>query len=95
MIDEGESNLTSFESPPGIKRRFCRTCGCSLFYFVDELPSILFYYPATLDDGAHPGHSEGAEHHVYVGSKAEWELLETSLPRHDAGIERDILLNTK
>jgi len=29
----------------------------------------LFYYPATLDGAVHPGHPEGSEHHVHVGSK--------------------------
>ena len=94
-IDEGEENLTSFETPPGIHRQFCRTCGCSLLYYLDDLPDIVFYYPATLDGGVHPGHPEASEHHVHVGSKANWESFEDSLPRHDEGLEKTMLTSNE
>ena len=92
-IEAGEANLTSFEHPPGNHRKFCRTCGSSLFYYADSLPEILFYFPATLDDGAHPGHEDGSEHHIHLASKAGWERFETHLPRHDGGIDRATLMN--
>ena len=85
-IDEGEENLTTYEIPPRVRRQFCRTCGCSLFYFDKNFPEIMFYYPSTLDEGVHPGHSEGREHHVYVGSKADWEFFEDAMPRHKEGV---------
>jgi hypothetical protein len=93
LIDRGEANLATFEGPPGIQRQFCQTCGCSLFYFDNRLPEIMFYYPATLDDGAHPGHPEGAEHHVHVDSRADWEAFEDKLPRHAEGLDRSVLTN--
>ena len=71
---------------PGVRRQFCRTCGCSLFYFDKKFPEVMFYYPATLDDGVHPGHPEGNEHHVWVESKANWETFEDKLPRHKEGV---------
>jgi len=46
----------------------------------------MFYYPAALDDGVHPGHPEGNEHHVWVESKANWETFEDKLPRHKEGV---------
>ena len=76
-------------------RQFCRTCGCSLFYYLDALPDILFYYPATLDGGVHPGHPEGTEHHVHVGSKAKWESFEDSLPRHNEELDQTMLTNNE
>lgn len=90
-IDEGGESLTSFEHPPGNDRRFCRRCGGSIFYVSDELPDLLFYFPSTLDDGAHPGHADGAERHIHIGSKAAWESLETTLPKHDQGVDRSVL----
>ncbi len=90
-IDKGEEHLTTYEMPPRIRRQFCSTCGCSLFYFDSEFPNIMFYYPSTLDDGVHPGHSEERDYHVYVGSKADWEFFEDGLPRHDEGIEISML----
>ena len=86
-IEQGSENLTAFSHSPELQRKFCRTCGCSLLYYTDELPDKIFYYPATLDEGMHPGHPTGAEHHVYVGSKAEWEIFETSLPWHEEDME--------
>jgi hypothetical protein len=47
---------------------------------------MVFYFPATLDNGAHPGHAEGTEHHVFVDSKAAWEGFEDNLPRHAQGV---------
>ena len=85
-INEGEENLNTCEILPGVRRQFCRTCGCSLFYYDNKFPTIMFYYPSTLDDGAHPGHPEGAEHHVFVESKVDWEAFEDNLPRHAEGV---------
>ena len=84
-IDCGEPLLTMFEMPPGVQRQFCRTCGCSLFYRHFAYPTMMFYYPATLDGGAHPGHSADREHHIYVDSKAEWEDFSDHLPRDAEG----------
>lgn len=92
-IEQGEDHITSFEHPPGNHRKFCKTCGSSLFYIADDLPEVLFYFPATLDGGAHPGHEEGAEHHIHLSSKASWEIIETNLPKHDRGIDRATLMN--
>jgi hypothetical protein len=86
-IDQGSDNLITFTQQPEVQRKFCRTCGCSLLYYEDELPDKVFYYPATLDEGIHPGHPKGSEHHIYVDSKAEWELFETSLPWHDEDMD--------
>ncbi len=89
IIEKGESHLTTYATPPEVQRQFCQKCGCSLFYSLDALPDLVFYYPATLDGGIHPGHPEGAERHIYVGSKAEWEQFEDDLPKHTEGPEAD------
>ena len=91
-IDKGEENLMTYEKPLGVRRQFCRTCGCSLFYFDKKFPEVIFYYPATLDDGVHPGHPEGAEHHVFVDSKAGWEAFKDELPRHAEGVGQAALI---
>lgn len=91
-IDKGEKNLTAYEDSR-VKRQFCSTCGCSLFYYSNSLQNMMFYYPATLDEGVHPGHPEGTEHHIFVGSKAEWEHFEDNLPRHDGSVGLAVLMN--
>ena len=90
---KGEENLTTFEYPPGVRRRFCRKCGCSILYHDSNLTDMVFYFPSTLDGGMHPGHPEGNEHHVHVDSRASWEKFEDKLPRHAAGIEKATLEN--
>ncbi len=90
-IDKGEANLTTFEDL-GVRRQFCRTCGSSLFYFADDLQGMMFYYPSRLDGGVHPGRPEGAEHHVHVGSKADWECFEDNLSRHKEGVGQATLM---
>jgi len=84
-IDCGEPLLTEFEKPAGVRRQFCSACGCSLFYYHYAYPQLMFYFPATLDDGAHPGHRAGLERHIFLDSKAGWENFSDDLPRHDDG----------
>jgi len=91
-IDQGEENLATYDAQPGVQRQFCRTCGCSLFYFADNLPGIVFYYPTTLDGGVHPGHPEEAEHHIFVESRVDWEAFEDKLPRHAQGVGLEALI---
>jgi len=73
-IRKGQDALTKFTYPPEVDREFCFKCGCSIVYRVESFPNTAFYYPATLDEGDHPGHPDGSEHHIYIGSKAEWEI---------------------
>ena len=84
-IDKGENNLSTYPSPSNARRQFCRTCGCSLFYYLDDTPEIMYYYPATLDRGVHPGHPDEEEYHAYVGSKASWENFDDDLPKFSEG----------
>ena len=91
VIQQGEDNLSNFEDIPPVRRRFCRSCGCSLYYTNDDLPGILFYYPATLDDGVHPGHPKEKEAHVHVNSMAEWDRITDKLPQFTEGPDNTIL----
>ena len=43
----------------------------------------MYFMPATLDGGAHPGHPADKEPHIHVGSKAEWERITDDLPKYD------------
>lgn len=79
-IVQGEDNLTSFESSAGNWRKFCATCGCHLFMTVDAFPNEVYVWVASLDDGAHPGHPAEKEGHIYVGSKAPWEMVSDGIP---------------
>lgn len=85
-VIEGLENLTTYEFSAEVRRQFCKKCGCSILYYDDRFPGLVFYYPSTLDDGKHPGHPKDNEHHVFVDSKAKWEEFDDDLPKHATGI---------
>ena len=90
----GNENLTTYDFSPEVRRQFCKKCGCSILYYDDRVPNMVFYYPSTLDEGAHPGHPEGTEHHVFIESKAGWEEFEDRLPKHAEGVGNAALSST-
>ena len=48
---------------------------------MDDLENELYFFSATLDDGAHPGHPPNKECHNWVSSKAHWETIADELPK--------------
>jgi hypothetical protein len=80
-IDQGEDNLVSYESSPGNPRKFCKTCGGHILTINGEFPEVVYLSTGTLDGGAHPGHPEGTESHIFVGSKAPWYEIHDELPQ--------------
>ena len=94
-IEKGKANLTTHNDSPGGTRQFCNKCGCSVIALFDELPDKAFYYPATLDNGAHPGHPAGSEHHIFLGSKAHWESFSDNLPKHENDLETEAYDRTR
>lgn len=83
----GGEALASFSSSPGNHRWFCRTCGCHIYMSIDHIPSELYYWAASLDDGMHPGHPQDRECHIFVGSRASWDRFDQVLEAHDAQAE--------
>jgi hypothetical protein len=51
----------------------------------------MYFMPATLDGGVHPGHSADSEAHTFVASKAEWDRFNDDLPRYDEGSPDEIV----
>ena len=83
MQISGAANLTTYSSSVSFHFQFCKTCGCPLFSTEDSLRDIMYFSPATLDGGVHPGHPAEKESHTYVGSKAEWDCLGENLARFE------------
>ena len=81
IIEKGADNLSVFESSPGTRREFCKTCGCQLFAEEDHRPSLRLYTPATCDGW--PGQAPGMERHIFVGSKLDWFQIADDLPQFD------------
>lgn len=82
-IERGASTLRSYTSSPGNHRWFCGGCGCQIYMTVDHVSDEIYYWPASLDDGMHPGHSDERECHIFVGSRAPWDRFDEGLPEHE------------
>ncbi len=93
-VISGADNLSVYESSAGNWRQFCKTCGCHLFMIVDQFPKKIYVWIASLDDGAHPGHPDDKEAHIFVDSKAPWEQIPAGTRQFDGmpddiGIDQD------
>lgn len=62
-----------------------------LFAYEDSETDRLYFAPATLDGGVHPGHPIGSECHIYVGSKAMWETIGDGLAQYSAASPDEIV----
>ncbi|MFO0993660.1 MAG: GFA family protein [Hyphomicrobiales bacterium] len=87
----GEDQLTRYRSSPSFEYRFCRTCGCRVFAYEDSEPDLMYFMPATLDGGVHPGHPREKESHIHVASKAGWETIGDDLPQYDEASPDEIV----
>jgi hypothetical protein len=78
----GEDRVASYKVPEAkfFTNCFCRACGGKVPR-VDPSRGFAVVPAGSLDHdpGARPGM------HIYVGSKAPWDEITDSLPRHDAG----------
>lgn len=84
-------NLAAYRTSPSFENHFCKTCGCHLFAYEDSEKELMYFFPATLDGGVHPGHPADKESHIYVGSRAEWETIGGNLPQYDTTSPDEII----
>lgn len=81
-VTSGSEHLAPFESSPGKKRSFCRTCGCHLFSRAEHRPGLVFVRAGSLDDD--PGVKPQC--HVWVKAKAPWHEICDSITQHQEGL---------
>lgn len=79
---QGEDELGSWESSPGVHRRFARCCGTPLVKRIDAVPQVLGLRLGTLDSD--PGRR--VERHIFVDSKVPWVELRDGLPAEPGGV---------
>jgi pimeloyl-ACP methyl ester carboxylesterase len=75
-VVRGEAQLGSFESSPGVFRRFCRACGSQLFNHNEHVPQIRSVRLGVVDGD--PGVRPRA--HIFVASRAPWTEISDGLP---------------
>ena len=77
VVTAGQASFKSYKADTGLKRYFCAECGSPIMSVRDSLPDVIRVRLGTLDT---PGPAPGA--HIYVGSKAEWDVIRDGLPQH-------------
>ena len=76
-IDSGENGLVTYDSSDHGNRRFCGTCGSTLFAFIEERPDHIAIPMANL----HSSIDREPEAHVFFDSRVTWAAVDHSLPR--------------
>ena len=75
----------SYQSSPGVNRRFCGRCGTPLSYESARWPGELHLFLCTFDEPA----ALSPQAHVFVEERLAWLHLDDGLPRYakstDAG----------
>lgn len=79
LITDGSDVIQYYESSPGERKGFCKTCGSPILTRFDNEPGELNISLGTLDDD--PGVTP--ERHIFVGSKASWHHITDALPQHE------------
>lgn len=79
---QGEDSISRFELTPTYSKQFCRTCGSILPALIPD--RSIFWVPAGLFDDD-PGVPLGR--HIYMDSKAEWEVLDSQLEQLSIGFD--------
>ena len=67
-----------FNANLGVQRYFCGQCGSPILSKRDAQPEVVRVRMGTLDTPVAAG--PGA--HIFVGSKAEWDVIRDDLPQH-------------
>lgn len=70
----GEDLLTAFPADSDVGKRFCRVCGSTLCGVVDGMVHGITLGCLDNDEGIE------IEAHIYVGSKASWEVIPDGAP---------------
>ena len=75
----GENNLSHYKSSATQTKSFCKTCGSPILSKDTSNPDIVRIRLGTIEDDI----SERPQAHIFVGSKANWEVISDDLPQYD------------
>lgn len=79
---QGANELAAYQAPNGTVRRFCKHCGSSLTFApsVDAV-EIIEITLGSLDSDL----ERLPDAHIYIGSKANWDVISDDLPQYEEG----------
>jgi hypothetical protein len=78
VMTAGEDALTAYESSPGKKKYFCRTCGSPIMSRSEARPHDVRVRLGTIDSDI----VERPMAHIFATSKANWDQITDALPQH-------------
>ena len=81
-IVSGEDHVIPYESSPGKRRCFCKTCGCHLFARAEQRPGMVLLRAGSLDVDP----QIKPECHIWVNVKAPWHDICDSIPQYQEGL---------
>ena len=87
-LSDSNGYLKEFESSPGKLRAFCGHCGSPIFAYLRSNPEVVRIRLGTLDTAL----GKTAKAHTFVSDKADWEVIEGSLPQFEAWADKDVLV---
>ncbi len=77
-VTKGQDLLKEFRAVPHKARVFCSNCGSPIYSARDDLPAVKRLRLGTVET---PFQCQKA-YHIYVGSKAAWEVIGDNLPQY-------------
>ncbi|MFV2060920.1 MAG: GFA family protein [Gammaproteobacteria bacterium] len=78
----GEENLTAYEANPGQIKYFCKTCGSPIMSKQLKRPELIRIRLGLVESNI----VERPHAHIYVSSKANWEIISGDLAQFDETI---------
>ena len=75
----GEDDLTSYQSSPQRVKYFCKHCGSPIISKNSSQPDIVRIRLGSIEGDI----KEKPKAHIFVGSKANWEVINDNLPKYD------------
>ncbi len=78
-LSDPQGNLASFESSPGVFRKFCRNCGSPLYSYRPGPPEAIRIRVGTLDTT----YSGVVQMHIFYKDHAAWFAAHDDVPKYD------------
>ena len=87
-LDDPDRNMKEYESSPGKLRAFCGNCGSPIYAYLRSNPDVVRIRLGTLDTEL----GKTAKAHTFVRDKADWDVIEGSLPVFDEWADKEVLV---
>lgn len=78
-VIKGEALLTVYETSPGKQKYFCSRCGSPVYSDNTELSEVVRIRLGTIESDI----SERPSCHIFVGSRANWDVICDDLPQFE------------